>query len=359
MSYLDTPDTIKCNLTLEGRNLLARIKFGHECIFRVLGWQLGRGGYIHANPVHIEPIIDNADEAVGYIEVLDNSDWEAGDQIVLNGKSFIRGTHWNEGLSIPQTVTNIIDAIHDSKDPRHYRLVNVDVDPGNPNRIRFSSVVTGNILAGKVFNFLPLDINTATDEITMPNHGLVNAMMVQIDTTGTLPSGAAALTNYFVTNATANTFKLSTTLNSPTYVDFTTVGTGVHSIVPTGNFFPLNHAETVGLGDTVNFLVVPMTVPLSTTLLDAAYPVPPLLGTFALPDGRIESPTSTTVSFVMRVPDGPVGMNAYGEIGLWVEVLESSHPMEKGRKVLFAHAHFPILVKTDRSLLTFRAIVHF
>jgi len=359
MAYLDPVDTISCTLSKEGRNLLARLKFGHEALFRILGWQIGRGGYQHLNPVHTIPIADNASESVGYIEVLDNSDWESGDQIILNGKSFSRGTHWVEGLTIQQTVLNIIDAILDSKDQRHYRLVNVDVDPFNSSRIRLRSVVTGNVLAGRVFQFSPLDINTVTDVITLPNHGFSNAMMVNFVTTGTLPTGVAALTNYFISNVTTNTFKLSTTLNAPTYVDFVTPGTGNHSVVPTGNIFPLNHAETTGFGDTINFLITPMSMAVSTTLLDPAYPIPPLLGTYFLPDGRIEIPTSTTASFVMRIPDGAVGMNAYGEIGLWVEVLESIHPMEKGRHVLFAHGHFPILAKTDRSLLTFRVLIHY
>jgi hypothetical protein len=61
----------------------------------------------------------------------------------------------------------------------------------------------------------------------------------------------------------------------------------------------------------------------------------------------------------MQVPDGMVGLNAYGEIGVWVNVLASEHPLEVGREVLFAYGHFPILAKTDRTLLTFRVIINF
>jgi hypothetical protein len=266
-----------------------------------------------------------------------------------------------EGGSAQQTVLNILAAIHDSKDTRHYHLVNADVDPGNDQRIRISSVVTGNVLEGKAFPFMPLDVAVATDTITLNSHGFVNFMRVQIDTTGSLPNGITAATDYFVVNTTANTFQLATTLNVgevPTsLVDITTIGTGIHSVIPTGNLFPIYHAETTGFGDTINFLVTPMSLAISTTLIDPAYPVPPVLGTFTLPDGRIELPSSTSVSFVMRIPDGVIGMNAYGEIGIWVEVLQSHHPMEIGRKVLFAVGHFPILCKTDRTLLTFRVII--
>lgn len=359
MSYLSAPDSILMTLSKEGRNLLARKKFGSELVYRPAGWQLGRGGYIHSNPVKIEPIVDNATESVGYIEVLDNSDWEAGDQIVLNGKSFIRGVNWSEGPTIQETVINIVDAIQSSNDTRVNRLINADVDPMDDTRIRITSTVTGNVLAGRTLEFTPADVNTTTDEITMVSHGFAETMMVRIATTGTLPAGISGSTDYFLTSLTADTFKLSTTLNAPTIVDITTPGTGTHSIVPTGNLYPLNHLETTGLGDTVNFLVTPMSLAESTTLIDPAYPVPPTLGAFTLPDGRVEQPTTESVSFVMRVPDGAVGMNAYGEIGVWVEILLSNHPMEIGRKVLFAHGHFPIFAKSDRTLATFRTIILF
>jgi len=358
MAYLDTPDTIILNLTLEGRNLLARCKFGNELIYRHLGWQLGRSGYVHLNPVHVTPLDDFATESVGYIEVLDNT-FDAGDAILLNGKSFGYNTHWTAGSSIPVTVENIIEAVLDSKDTRHYRLVNLDVDPGNPNRIRITTTVTGNVLAGRTFPFAAAAVNTATDTITLADHGLVNGVMVNIDTTATLPNGITAGTDYFIINATTNTFQLSTTLNAPTLVDILTQGTGTHSVVPVGNLFPIDTAETIGFGSTTNFFVTPMSLSLTTTLIDPAYPVPPTLGTFILPDGRIETPTPSSVSFVMRVPDGPVGLNAYGEIGLWAEVLESIHPMEKGRKVLYAHGHFPIQAKTDRHLYTYRLVINF
>lgn len=358
MPFLSTPDTIVVQLTKEGRNLLARCKFGEDLVYRHLGWQMGRGGYDDLDPVKIIPIADLADESVGYIEVLDNT-FDAGDAVVLNTKSFIFGTHWLAGPNIPVTVENIISAILDSKDPKHHRLVNVDVDPGNPNRIRFTSTVTGNVLAGRTLDFTPIDVDIFGDVITMPNHGLVKSLMVNIGTTGTLPGGTAALTDYFIVPIDENTFQLSTTLNAPTLVDFTTQGTGIHSIIPVGNLYPIDHAETVGLGSTINFAVTPMSLAVSTTLLDPAYPVPPTLGTFVLPDGKIELPTTDSVSFLMRIPDGPVGMNGYGEIGLWVEVLESTHPMEKTRKVLFAHGHFPLQAKTDRHLYTYRLLVSF
>jgi len=357
MGYTDAVDTIIASLTLEARGLLARSKFG-DVVYRYLGWHAGRGGYQMLNPVKVEPLVDGADQAVGYIEVLDNT-FDAGDKVLLNGVEFTYTVHWNVGATIPATVQNIVTAINDSSDYNVKNQVIVDVDPGDPNRIRVTSGVLGNVLATRTFTFLPAAVNTGTDVITLTAHGLTAAVRVQVATTGTLPNGVTALTNYYVCNVTTNTFQLSTSLNTPTLVDMSTQGTGVHSIVPTGNLFPLNRNETTGFGSTVNFLVTPMTLSVSTFLDDPVYPVPPALGSFVLPDGRIEEPSTTSASFVMRIPEGSIGLNGYGEIALWAEVLESTHPMEKGRKVLFAYAHFPLQCKTDRSNFTFRVIINF
>jgi len=359
MPFLDTPDTCITNLTDEGRNLLARSKFGSSLVMRVVGWNLGRGGYNDLNPVKVTPIVDVANNSVGYIEVIDNIDWDAGDKIVLNNVPFEYSVIWNPGPTAAQTALNILAAIQDSSDPRVYNLITSEIDPGNSNRIKITSLVTGNVLENRTFTFLPGDVDFLLDKITMPAHGFPNAMRLQLASTISLPNGVAPATDYYVANATEDTFQLSSTLNLPTIVPLVSSGVGVLSLIPTGNLYPINNNEVVGLGATINFLITPMSLATSMNLIDPAYPVPPNLGTFALPEGALEMPTSTSVSFVMQVPDGLVGMNAYGEVGVWVEILQSDHPLEIGRKVLFAYGHFPILAKTDRTLLTFRVIIAF
>lgn len=352
--FTDPVDTILCQLTLEGRNLLARMKFGTECLFTVDGWQMGRGGYDATNPVKITPIVDNTNQSVGYIEVISNSNWKAGDQIVLNGVSFIKDTHWVVGGTAEETADNILKAVNDSKDPGIYRLILADIDPLEPAKLRFTSIVYGNVLTGKDFNLLPAAINVSNDEITLVNHDLVNYMECEFATTGTLPNGVLTGAKYYIEVIDKDTFKLSTTLNTPNALNITTQGTGIHSILPTANLYPINYLEVPGAS---SFEVTPMSLAISNALIDAAYPVPPTLGSFLLPDGRIERPTDSSLSFVLRIPDGAVGMNAYGEVGLWATIIQSTHPMEIGRKVLFAHGHFPIFAKTDRSLWTFRVVV--
>lgn len=263
----DTPDTIIAQLTLEGRNLLARCKLG-DIVYRQIGWQIGRAGYIMDRPVKVTDFVDTASESVGYFELLDNSAWSLGTYIDLNGKQFIYGTHFLEGATSADTIVNIRDAILDSIDPRHYRLVEAIIDPLYPDRLYIRSFCTGTI----------------------------------------------------------------------------------------GNSYPLS---VYHVGATINFSVTSMTAGTSTFLEDPAWPTPPVIAAYIGTDGFIEQPSSVSVSFLSRLGEGTAGIGAYGELGLWVEILQSNFPSEIGRQVLFAMSHFPIQPKTDRTILTFRIIVSF
>lgn len=263
----DTPDTIIAQLTLEGRNLLARAKLG-DVVYRQHGWQLGRGGYFTDRPVKITPITDNGSEALGYIDLIDNSSWNNGTYISLNGKWFIYGTHFLEGTTPDVTIRNIKNAILDSTDSRHYRLVLPVIDPLYPERLYIQSLLTGSV----------------------------------------------------------------------------------------GNNYDIS---VYHVGAATNFSVMPMSGGISATLEDASWPTPPIIAPFSGTEGLIEVPASTAVSFMSRVGEGISGLGAYGELGLWVEILDSSYPDEIGNYVLFAMSHFPIQPKTDRTILTFRIVVSF
>jgi len=272
----ENPDTIIAQLTLEGRNLLARAKFG-DVVYRQLGWQIGRGGYQTDRPVKVSPFVDNATEAQGYFEIVDNTNWAIGTYISLHGKQFIYNTHFVEGLTPEATIRNIRNAILDSKDARHYRIVLPEIDPLFPNRLYIKSLMTGDIS-----NTYPLTVYHVGTHV---NIGLSGAAVVNI--------------------------------------------------------------------------TLPLSGGISTDLEDAAWPLPPTLAPFSGTDGLIEMPASTALSFMSRIGEGIDGMGAYGEIGIWVEILDSRHTAEIGNKVLFAMSHFPIQPKTDRTILTFRVVVSF
>ena len=278
----DTPDTIIAQLTLEGRNLLARAKLGNV-VYRQLGWQAGRGGYYGDRPVKVTPLPnitdsplhpgwleegDGATEALGYFELIDNTSWAIGTYISLNGKWFIYGTHFIEGTTPDLTIINIQNAILDSKDPSHYQVVAPVIDPLYPNRLYIQSLMTGTI----------------------------------------------------------------------------------------GNSYPL---IVYHVGATINFTVSVMAGGSSLGLDDAAWPTPPTLAPYLGTEGLIEIPATTAVSFTSRIGEGTSGIGAYGELGLWVEILDSSFAPEIGNRVLFAMSHFPIQPKTDRTILTFKIVVSF
>ena len=267
LGVADTPDTIIAQLTLEGRNLLARAKLG-DVAYRQLGWQLGRGGYFADRPVKITPFIDNGAEAQGYFELIDNSSWNTGTYISLNDKWFIYGTHFLEGITPDVTIRNIQNAILDSTDSRHYRLVLPVIDPLYPERLYIQSLMTGEM----------------------------------------------------------------------------------------GNTYPITAYH---VGPTTNFNVTPMAGGVSAALEDAAWPTPPVIAPYSGTEGLIEIPASTAVSFMSRVGEGISGLGAYGELGLWVQILDSSYVTEIGNYVLYAMSHFPIQPKTDRTILTFRVVVSF
>jgi hypothetical protein len=75
-----------------------------------------------------------------------------------------------------------------------------------------------------------------TDICTKVAHNMATGLKVQVSTTTTLPAGLSAVTDYFVINLTADTFKLASSLAfalAGTAVDISTTGTGTHTVTPT------------------------------------------------------------------------------------------------------------------------------
>jgi hypothetical protein len=63
--------------------------------------------------------------------------------------------------------------------------------------------------ACQAVGFTDSDVDTGADTITVTAHGLSNDMTMTLTTSGTLPTGLATATTYYIVSATANTFKLS------------------------------------------------------------------------------------------------------------------------------------------------------
>jgi hypothetical protein len=81
--------------------------------------------------------------------------------------------------------------------------------------------------------FATTDVNTSTDAITITAHGFAQDQIVRFTTTGSLPGGLSAGTNYYVIWIDANTIKLGTSYANShvgNVRDITSTGSGTHTI---------------------------------------------------------------------------------------------------------------------------------
>lgn len=81
-------------------------------------------------------------------------------------------------------------------------------------------------------------VNTGTEVITVASNvdRWINGMKVQISTTGTLPGGLSAATDYYINRLSSTTIRLSATLADAiagNVIDITSQGTGTHTLTHT------------------------------------------------------------------------------------------------------------------------------
>lgn len=78
------------------------------------------------------------------------------------------------------------------------------------------------------------EVDITEDTLTSVAHGYVNDTKGQLTSTGTLPAGLAAVTDYYVVGKTDDTFQLAATLGGEA-IDITDVGTAesTHTFTPT------------------------------------------------------------------------------------------------------------------------------
>lgn len=102
-------------------------------------------------------------------------------------------------------------------------------------------------------DFIPADVDTATDAITITAHGFVTGDgPYQVSSTGTLPGGLAVSTDYFAIVVDADIFQLAsnrTNALAGTAIDITSQGTGTHTITGVQNVaFPPTNTVQDGSG---------------------------------------------------------------------------------------------------------------
>jgi len=115
----------------------------------------------------------------------------------------------------------------------------------------------------KILNYLSklvaeFTADEATDLITSSGHGLNNEDLIQLTTDGTLPVGLEVTTNYYVINATTDTFQVSLTKGGVA-VDITGDTTDTDSFHLKGKTIFVDGFEHIGLAanfyGTANFTI--------------------------------------------------------------------------------------------------------
>jgi len=96
-------------------------------------------------------------------------------------------------------------------------------------------------------------VDPATDLFTAPAHGLLAGLIVRFASSGTVPAGIDAGTDYFVVGngLTLDTFKISATANG-TPLDVTDAGSGTHTVsIPAGQIIipEITDEETHDMAD--------------------------------------------------------------------------------------------------------------
>jgi hypothetical protein len=77
------------------------------------------------------------------------------------------------------------------------------------------------------------DWNTTDDTVTITGHAYVDGQVIQLTTSGGLPGGTSATTDYWIKKIDANTIKLASSqanLIAGTYGNITSQGTGNHTL---------------------------------------------------------------------------------------------------------------------------------
>jgi len=83
--------------------------------------------------------------------------------------------------------------------------------------------------------FADTDVNPVLDRITIANHGYKKGLKGQFTTTGSLPGGISAATDYFIIRLDDNTIKVADSLanaEAGTAILINTTGSGTHTFTP-------------------------------------------------------------------------------------------------------------------------------
>jgi hypothetical protein len=100
-------------------------------------------------------------------------------------------------------------------------------------------------------NFATTDVSTGTDIITLTAHGLITGQPIQFTSSGTVPAGLTASTDYYTIKMSVDTIKVATTYNNAvagTAIDLTSTGSGTHTCSPLLAFVLTTRGRPIFIG---------------------------------------------------------------------------------------------------------------
>ena len=395
-------DVPVAQLTLAGRNLLARSVVprgkldGNDpdaplVTFKLVGFAVGDGGYNLANPLQLTPINDQTTEALATVAVLDNR-FDVNDAIVINGVSFPVGIILvASGTAIGGTENGGPTAGFDGSPPAEFDNSGgfggtVDLDPNtlvSGAHIGQTLRLVGGTLAGLTEQIvtnsaIEIEIGITNPSAPLPTGSPLGKSWVQAGGGGTVPDDTTTWEIY--TNAPgANTWVPGSTLGETAENIAKAINGSSHPLIQNvvkatvsgdivsilalangdlGNFNTLVEFDAGGLGIN-NFGITPGT----GFLAGGADPVLesqkfPSAAPNVEPFFDIEFPNISAVSLVCRIglTDANVGL---GELGIYVDIIDSVNPDEIGSRILYAISHFAIVGKNANSNFVTRAITQY
>lgn len=366
-------------LTLAGRNLLARSIVprgkltGTEdtkplVTFKLAGFAVGDGGYDLSNPLKVTPINITTSIAQATIAILDNR-FDVNDNIRINGVDFAVGIVVVESGSATGGT--------ESGGPSGGGTLTVAPGTLAPNahigqRLR---LVGGGTLTGLDERIIS---NTDSEiEIGVPpstpktwteagGGGLIPDVTTQFEIITEAP-GSGSWVPGATLEATAD--NLADAINASTHplIQNVVKASAVNAIITieaiaagsAGNLNTLVEFDEGGLGIN-NFGVLPGTGVLEGGAdPDLESPRFPSNAPVTVEDFfDVERPNSSAVSLVCRVPqtEGNFGL---GEVGIYVDIIDSINPAEIGSRILYAVGHFPIVAKNSKSVFVTRVITQY
>jgi len=387
-------------LTKAGRNLLARSIVPRNKLtgnepdlplvnFKLAGFVFGDGGYLLDNPLIVTPILDETQQAEATITILDNR-FDINDAIVINGVSFKAGIEIvASGAAISGTnnggptsgFDNFIE--NNSGGGGGTLTVSSNTLPINAfvgQRLR----IIGGTLAGLEEEIVSnssneFEIGILDPKAPLPTGSPLGKSWQQAGSGGLLPDfttqwqvitaspGAGTWVPGLTEEETANNIADAINSSSHPLVKNVVRAEVINSVITLkalsigtlGNFNTVSEIDEGGLGFN-NFSIFSengsFSGGLNTTLQNAVFPATAPVDVNNFLD--FEFPTPQTVSLVCRAGQSEANFGL-GEIGIYVDIIDSANPLEIGERVLYAIGHFPIVAKNSKSVFLTRVITQY